>query len=208
MRGLLLACLLVFIAAFSGTGCSTLKQLQNTASGLLKLQFRLDGVEPGSLAGVDLAKAAHPEALGVLDAVKLAEAYSTGSWPLVFDLKVAVKNPNEGDGEGASTAVLQALDWTLSIDGRETITGGIPEPLRIPGDGETTVFPVRMSIDLFSYFSDRGFDDVLGLALAIAGKEGTASRITLTAVPTVSIGGVPIRYPAAITIVDTEFSNP
>jgi hypothetical protein len=70
------------------------------------------------------------------------------------------------------------------------------------------VFPVRVSLDLYRYFSDRGFDDLLELALAVAGKEGTASRVTLTAVPTVKIGGVPVRYPGAIRIVDREFSNP
>ena len=200
--------MLVLITAVMGSGCSTLKQLQNTVSDLSKLQFKLEGVEPGTLAGVDLAKTAHPEALSALDAVKLAEAYSSGEWPLVFDLKVAARNPNPGDEEGSSTAILQALDWTLRIDDRETITGGIPEPLRIPGDGQVTVFPIRMSIDLFAYFSDRGFDDVLNLALAIAGKEGTASRVSLTAVPTVSIGGVPVRYPGAVTILDGEWSNP
>lgn len=189
-------------------GCSALKQAQNTVSTLLKLQFKLDGVEPGTLAGVDLAKAAHPDELNALDGLKLAEAYATGEWPFVFDLNVAARNPNQGDGDGSGTALLQALDWTLFIDDRETIQGGIPEPLEIPGDGRTTVFPVRMTIDLYSYFSDRGFDDLLGLALAVAGQEGTASRIKLTAVPTVSIGGVPVRYPGAITIVDAGFSNP
>jgi len=207
MRGFLLAGLLILVATV-GAGCSTLKQLQNTASDLLRLQFKLDGVEPGSLAGVDLAKATDPGALNTLDAVKLADAFARGSWPLVFDLRVAARNPNDGDEGDSGTAILQALDWTLFIDERETITGGIPEPLRIPGDGQTTLFPVRISIDLFAYFSDRGFDEVLNLALAVAGKEGTASRVTLTAVPTVSIGGVPVKYPGAITIVDTRFSNP
>lgn len=199
--------LLVIAATVVGTGCSSLKQFQGSVENLLKLQFKLDGVEPGTLAGVDLTKATRPDALNAMDAVRLAEAYARGEWPLVFDLNVAVKNPNEGEG-GERTALLQALDWTLLIDDRETITGGIPEPIRIPGDGHTTTFPVRMSIDLFAYFADKGYDDVLNLALAVAGKEGTASRITLTAVPTVSIGGVPVKYPGVVTILDREWSNP
>lgn len=186
-------------------GCSALKQIQDAAVALSKLQFKLEGVEPGTLAGVDLNKADDPGSLSALDAARLAEAYASKSWPLVFDLDVAARNPND---TGSGAAVLEALDWTLFLDGRETVTGGIPEPLTIPGGGETRVFPVRVSLDLYRYFSDRGFDDLLNLALAVAGQEGTASRVTLTAVPTVKIGGVPVRYPGSVRIVDREFSNP
>ena len=202
IRPALLAVLPAALMVFAN--CSALKQLQDSAAALSRLQFKLAGVEPGTLAGVDLAKAADPGSLNALDAARLAEAYASGSWPLTFDLDVAARNPNE---TGSGAAVLEGLDWTLSIDGRETVTGGIPEPLTVPGGGETRVFPVRISLDLYRYFSDRGFDDVLNLALAVAGKEGTASRITLTAVPTVKVGGIPVRYPGAIQIVDREFSN-
>jgi hypothetical protein len=190
------------------TGCSTLKQLSDTVATLQQLQFKLDGVKPGTLAGVDLTKANDPSRLSATDGLRLATAYAEGSWPLSFTLNVAARNPNDdGEGSGGGTALLSSLAWTLAIDGKETISGDIPEPLQIPGAGRVTIIPFKMSLDLYRFFGDGGYDDLLNLALAIAGAEGTASRLTLTAVPTVSIAGVPVRYPGAIKIVDTRFSG-
>jgi hypothetical protein len=119
---------------------------------------------------------------------------------------VAVKNPN--DGRDSSIALLESLAWTLQIDGKETISGDIPDPIEIPGSGETRIVPLAMSLDLYRFFGEEGYEGVLNLALAVAGAEGTASRIALLAVPTVSIGGVAVEYPGAIRIVDKEFTNP
>ena len=200
------AILLALIVVVSG--CSTLKQLSNTVATLQQLQFKLDGVEPGTLAGVDLTKANDPSRLSTTDGLRLATAYAEQSWPLSFTVNVAARNPNDGgDAGGGGTALLSSLAWTLAIDGKETISGDIPEPLEIPGAGRVTIIPFRMSLDLFRFFGDGGYDDLLNLALAIAGAEGSASRLTLTAVPSVSIAGVPVRYPGSIEIVDTRFSG-
>jgi len=187
-------------------GCGTMLALRDAAVSLQKLQFKLDGVQPGTLAGVSLAKATDPASLSPLDGLKLTQAFLEGSWPVTFIVDVAVKNPN--DGRDSNLALLESLAWTLEIDGKETITGNIPDPVEIPGSGETRIVPLTMSLDLYRFFGDKGYESVLNLALAVAGAEGTASRIALLAVPTVSIGGVKVKYPGAIRIVDKEFTNP
>ncbi len=65
----------------------------------------------------------------------------------------------------------------------------------------------QMKLDLYSFFQEQGYKNLVNLALAIGGQNGSASRLTLAATPTVSVGGVPIKYPGQIHIVDQEFRN-
>ena len=141
--------------------------------------------------------------------MKLLAAFQKKSLPVYLTLNVAAKNPN--DGAGGSTqkaALLKALAWTLKIDGKETITGDIPNPIEIPGTGQATIIPLQLSLDLYKFFGEQGYDSLLNLALAIAGQKGSTSRLTLTAVPTVSVAGLDLKYPGQLEIVDKEFTNP
>lgn len=190
-------------------GCATLQEMQNALVNLKRLQFKLASVAPGTLAGVDLAKVNDPLRFSVLDGLKLTQAFANKSLPVKFTLNVAAKNPNDGTGGSpSSTATLSALAWTLKIDSQETISGDINSPIVIPGTGETATIPLQMSLDLYSFFHERGYKEVLNLALAIAGQNGNTARLTLAATPTVTVAGVPVKYPGQINIVDKEFSNP
>ncbi len=191
------------------SGCAALQEVQNALVNLKRLQFKLDGVVPGTLAGVDLAKVNDPLRFNVIDGLKLTQAFANKSLPLKFTLKVAAKNPNDGaGGSPQSTATLSALAWTLKIDSQETISGDINSPIVIPGTGEAATIPLQMSLDLYQFFHERGYKDVLNLALALAGQNGSTARLTLVATPTVTVAGVPLKYPGQINIVDKEFSNP
>lgn len=190
-------------------GCATLQELQDTLLNVQRLQFKLDSVAPGTLAGVNLAAIDNPSKFGIQDGLKLLAAFQKKSLPVYLTLNVAAKNPN--DGAGGSTqkaALLKALAWTLKIDGKETITGDIPNPIEIPGTGQATMIPLQLSLDLYKFFGEQGYDSLLNLALAIAGQKGSTSRLTLTAVPTVSVAGLDLKYPGQLEIVDKEFTNP
>lgn len=199
------ACLLLAMI-LPGGGCAGLRQIGNAALSLQKLEFKLAGVHPGTLAGVDLAKVNDPGSLGALDGIRLMDALAREDWPLTFTVDVAVRNPNEASG-GARAAVLEKLAWTLELDGKETISGDIPQPLEIPAGGEVRTLPLTMSLNLYQFFGEKGYDGLLNLALAVAGAQGSTSHLVLSAVPTVSVGGLPIKYPGKIRIVDTRFGS-
>lgn len=202
--GLALAAAMVALA-----GCAALQEMQDALLNVKRLQFKLDGVVPGTLAGVSLAKINDPASLSLQDGIKLTSAFAQKALPLAFTLNVAAKNPNDGSGGSPQkAAVLSALAWTLKIDEKETINGDISSPIEIPGTGQATVIPLQMSLDLYQFFGERGYKDILNLAFTIAGKEGSTARITLAATPTVTIAGLPLKYPGAINIVDKEFTNP
>lgn len=191
------------------SGCASLQQLQDTLLNAKRLQFKLAGVTPGTLAGINLAAIDSPAKISVLDGLKLANAFRQKSLPVSLTLNVAAKNPNDGTGGSPQkAALLKALAWTLKIDGKETIAGDIPSPIEIPGTGQATVIPLQLSLDLYKFFGEQGYDSLLNLALAIAGQKGSTSRLTLSAVPTVSIAGLDLKYPGQIEIVDKEFTNP
>lgn len=201
--------LLSVIVLMAFSGCATLQQIQDTLVNIKRLQFKLDSVAPGSLAGVNLAAIDSPTKLNIPDGLKLVNAFKQKSLPLSMTLNVAAKNPNDGTGGSPQkSALLKALAWTLKIDGKETISGDIPNPIEVPGTGQATIIPLQMSLDLYKFFRDQGYDSLLNLALAVAGQKGSTARITLTAVPTVSVAGIALKYPGQVEIVDKEFTNP
>jgi len=208
MKRLTICSLLIFIIVFI-SGCASLQQLQDTLLNVKRLQFKLDGVTPGMLAGINLVAIDSPTKISVLDGLKLVNAFRQKSLPVSLTLNVAAKNPNDGSGGGTQkAALLKALAWTLKIDGKETIAGDIPSPIEIPGTGQATVIPLQLSLDLYKFFGEQGYESMLNLALAIAGQKGSTSRLTLSAVPTVSVAGFDLKYPGQIEIVDKEFTNP
>jgi hypothetical protein len=207
MKKYLRLALLPFIVLFSG--CATLQQIQDTLVNVKRLQFKLDSVRPGTLAGVNLAIVSNPKELSIADGLKLFAAFQKKSFPLSTTLNVAAKNPNDGTGGSSQkTALLKTLAWTLKIDGKETISGDIPNPIEVPGTGQATIIPLQLSLDLYKFFSEEGYESLLNLALAIAGQKGSTARLTLAAIPTVSVAGIDLQYPGTIEILDKEFTNP
>jgi hypothetical protein len=203
---LIFAALIAFVHL---SGCAALQQMQDALANLRRLQFKLDSVAPGALAGVDLSKINEPANITLQDGLKLASAFSQKSLLLSWTLNVAAKNPNDGTGGSPQrTATLSSLAWTLKIDETETISGDISQPIDIPGTGQVAIIPLEMSLDLYTFFGERGYKEVLNLALAIAGKKGSAARLTLAAVPTISVAGKNLEYPGELNIVDKEFTNP
>jgi hypothetical protein len=95
----------------------------------------------------------------------------------------------------------------LNIDQKETISGNIGGPVSVPGTGELTNIPLDMNIDLIEFFGNSGLENLINLALSLGGQEGSSSRLTLFATPTVSSPLGDIKYPGELKIVDQSFSN-
>lgn len=197
--------ILILIVSSLSWQCSGISDL---ITNLQRCQFKLGRVTGFSLAGVPLGNITNLNNIGVLDVIKLTSAFANGQLPASFTLNVLAKNPNDGTGGTKNTtAILKRLEWKLLIDSKETINGNINRSIEIPGVGQEITIPVEMSLDLLKFFKDQGYDNIINLALAIGGKSGSSSRLTLKAKPTVDTFLGPITYPGYIDIVDREFRS-
>lgn len=203
-RTLVVAVLSVALTALSS--CSALTDMASVIASLKKLQFKVDGVRDFKLLGIDLGGKAALSDFTAGDALKAVQAYRSRKLPVEFVVDVLAVNPNDGTGGSRrSASTLTGLECRLLIDGKPTVTGNIDRPFEIPGTGQESVVPLRLSLDLLEFFGDRRYEDLLGLALALGGKQRSAAKIALDAQPTVSTPFGPITYPDRITIVSTEF---
>ncbi len=187
-------------------GCTQIQQITNSLSSLQKLQFKLNGVTQMKLAGVDITRISSPSSLSIADGLALTQAFARKTLPTSFTLNVDAKNPNTGTAGTRQTAVtLKDLDWRLFIDDKQTVAGNLQSPLEIPGNGQTAVIPLGVSLDLYSFFAEKGYDGLVNLALALGGANGSAARLKLDAQPSITTPFGPMTYPSRITIVDKEF---
>jgi len=173
--------------------CATLTDMASVIAGLKHLQFKLSGVRDFRLLGIDIGGKAALSDFSAMDAYKAVQAYQSKKLPVEFVLDVLAVNPNDGTGGSRkSTSTLTGLECRLLIDGKPTVTGNIDEPFEIPGTGQESVVPMRLSMDLFEFFADRRYDDLMALALSLGGKNRSATKIVLDAQPTVSTPFGPI----------------
>lgn len=191
---------LLGLCAFS---CNVVKGIQEAVTNLSRCTFKLANVSDFSLSGISLSG---KSGFTIMEGATLAAAFARGELPASFTVNVAAMNPNDGTGGTTkSTATLSSFAWTLLIDNTTTINGDIASPITIPGTGQTTTIPLRMSLDLVKFFKDKGYNSIINLALALGGANSSPSHLTLRARPTISTDFGPITYPSEINIVDKEF---
>jgi hypothetical protein len=203
-RIVLLAAVLAILIGLQS--CATLEQIAGALINLQRLKFKLGAVHDFSLLGINLGGKSGLADFTVAEGLRLAQAFAGKRIPAEFVLDILVVNPNDGTGGSMQTvSTLTGLESRLLVDGKPTVTGNIDRPIEIPGTGRESTIGIRLGIDFYEFFARGGYEDILGLALAIGGKSGTASRLSLDALPTVATPFGPITYPSRITIVDKEF---
>ena len=203
-RGFIAALPLAGILALSS--CAAIDEMAAALANLQRLKFKLSGVRDFRLLGIDIGGKAGLGDFSALDALRLVQSYTSRKLPIEFVVDVLAVNPNDGTGGTRKTvSTLTGLECRLLIDGQPTVVGNIDQPIEIPGTGQESIIPLRLSLDLLEFFAGNQYEDLVQLALAIGGKNKTPARIALDAQPTVSTPVGPITYPGRITIVSTEY---
>ncbi len=196
--------LYLFVFIFTFGGCSVYQTLVN----LSRLQFKLGEVNGFSLNGVNLSGKSKLSDFNSIDILKISQAVTSGKLPVSFVLNVQARNPNDGTGGYPNTsATVTNFPWRLYINDKETISGDLRNAVTVPGTGEISVIPLQINLDLLKFFQNKGYEDLINLALAIGGNKGSSSSLTLYAQPTVSTSLGPIKYPDELRIVSLQFTN-
>lgn len=173
------------------SGCATLQQVM----ALRDVDFTLDRVADVRLAGVDMSRLRTFGDLSVGDAGRIAIAASRRELPLEFQLHLLAENPEEN----SVSARLVQMDWTLLLQDRETLSGTFANETVLP-PGQPVDVPIGISLNLIEFFEGNA-EDLVELALSLAGQGGEPKDIALRATPIVQTSLGPIRYPNPITIV-------
>lgn len=185
------------------SSCATL----NALAGLTRAEFKLQDAVNVSLMGVNLSGKHSVSDLSVMDGINLLSNFKSGKFPLTFTLNVAARNPNKPDPKAnLSGFSLTEFPYKLLLDGKETITGGIGNAVSLPNGGQTVIIPLQASVDLKHFFADKGYEELVNLAMAISGQGGV-SHVQLKAQPKLSTPIGAMTYPKELTIVSTEFRS-
>ena len=191
---------------FLHSSCATFQQMAAAMNNLLRLQFKVGQVHDFTLNGINLSRKSSLGDFNALDGLRLVQAFATKRFPAEIVLDIQAVNPNDGRGGSRQTvSTLTSLESRLLIDGVPTVTGNIDRPIEIPGTGQASVIPLRMTLDLYEFFGNKGYEGVMNLALAIGGLSRDPARVSLDAQPRVTTPIGPIVYPGRLTIVSHEF---
>jgi len=186
--------------------CTTLQQMAAAMNNLRRLQFKVGAVRDFALIGINLSRVSSLRDFNPLDGLRLVQAFATKRFPAEIVLDIEALNPNDGTGGSPQTvSTLTSLESRLLIDGVPTVWGNIDRAIEIPGTGRTSIIPIRMSLDLYEFFGNKGYEGIINLALAIGGRRGDPSRVSLDAQPRVSTPIGEILYPGRLTIISREF---
>jgi hypothetical protein len=204
-----LAMVLVLVVALGASGCKSLTNTLGALTDIKNLEFKLGDANAFKVSGIDISTMSQPSQISPLDMARVVANVAGKTLPVSFTLNVLARNPNTGSGRTQPTPLyLSKLDWTLIVDDRTTINGVVNRELEIPASGGTTTIPLQINMDLYKFFNDKGHMDLLNLAMAIGGANGSSSNLKLLAKVAVRIPGVGVvEYPDQITIVDQTFNS-
>jgi hypothetical protein len=193
--------LIILLSGVLVGGCS----LYKTAVNLTRLQFKLGNVNNFSLMGINISDKSKLSDLGAMEVMQLSTALLSKNIPVSFILNVEAKNPNSGNGYGATDIYIKRFPWKLIINNKETARGDIQTPFKVPGVGGFTTIPIRVEFNLLKFFQDNSLNDVANLVFAIGGKKGSSSNLKLIAEPVLGTPIGDIKYPQPITIINKSF---
>jgi hypothetical protein len=209
MKSLKLFLPLLLIFALSNVSCSVFQTIANIS----RLKFKLADVSSFNLGGVNLSGKKSLNDLSIMEALTLTNSFSKGSLPATFTLNVNAVNPNDGTGGYPQTnATVVSFPWRLVINNKETVSGNIGSPFSVPGTGQSTVIPLQISVDLYKFFKDNTYQDIIALAMKLSGSgssstTGSASDLALYVKPTVSSPIGNITYPQEIKVINYEYTK-
>jgi LEA14-like dessication related protein len=115
-------------------------------------------------------------------------------FPFGITANVEVKNP------GLVSAAVNSIEWIAFIDDIQISTGTIDQRIEIPGNGGTSIIPIRIETDLFEYLKGDNPKTMLNFGLNLIDAGGQPTRLSMKIKPSVYVGTQMLTYPDYFTI--------
>ena len=182
--------LIAFLAVITiVSGCSALSGLTSFA----KCNFDFNSVTDVTLCGINVNTKKSVKDFNVTDALKLANAFTSKSFPLALNVNVDVKNPN------TTTARLDGFDYILWIDDVKMTAGSMSKQVSVAANQKVTM-PVNFTFDLMNILKSESRDKLVSFGCGLATNNADASRVKLSIKPYFTIGGTVMKFPSYVTI--------
>lgn len=175
------------------TGCGTVGNDIAGAYNMTQCKYTYNSVSDVSVSGINLSTGS---GLSPINLVKLSTILTGGtpsSLPLNFTVNMNVTNPNQ------STAMLNRLQYDVSIDNIHFTSGSLDQPVSIAA-GATQTLPLAVGLDVANLMKSNSQSALLNIVRNIAGISGEKSTVSLSLRPTFNIGGQPITSPIAFPV--------
>lgn len=171
------------------SSCDVARQAQG-AYNMVNCKYEYRSLGNLAVAGVNVSNG-----ISLLDAPKIVNALTgdMSSVPLGFTVNLGVTNPN------ASEAILNGLDYILSIDGIDFTSGVVENQLSIPAGGTGTL-PLAMNFDVASMLKDDSRNAVSNILKNFVGLGSEASNVTLNIRPSFNVAGYKVTSPVYIPV--------
>ncbi len=171
------------------TSCETTRQGVSSAYNMVNCKYDFRSLTNLSVAGID------PQNMSLMDAPKLLGLLSgnTSSIPIGATVNLAVQNPN------STEALLNGLDYVLSIDGIDFTTGSVSQQLSVM-PGQTGTLPLTVAFDIATFLKGESRDAVSGIVKNLMGMGTEPSNVTLNIRPSFDVAGYKVTSPVMIPV--------
>ncbi len=185
------------------SACSVYQTMMNIS----RLKYKLKNVSNFRINGIDISGKSNLKDFGAMQVIQLTSLVAKGELPVSFTLNIEAQNPNDGSGGYPPTDItIREFPWKLYINDKETISGDITEPIKVPGVGEKVIIPLTAELNLLKFFKSNGFNDAVKLIFALGGKNSNPTHFKVVAQPVLDTPIGKMEYPVPVTIVSQEFN--
>ncbi|MDL2320515.1 LEA type 2 family protein [Alistipes sp. OttesenSCG-928-B03] len=172
------------------SSCDVMKQVSSSYN-MINCKYDYNSISGLSLAGMNFSQGL--SAANVLQATALLSGGAKSSLPLNFTLNLDVSNPNQ------TAALLNGMQYVLSIDDVEFTTGSVTQRLDIPAGGKS-VLPLTIGVDLAKLLSGDSKNAVTNIAKNFLGIGSSKSNVTIQIKPSFNVAGYTVASPVYIPV--------
>ena len=183
--------LLLGMALFAFS-CST----KNDVEAFTEAKYRLAGINEVKLNGVNLLDKKRPEDFSWGEAALLFSAFSDNNLLAYSSLGL---NVELGEGSEDRSMTVTKLKWQLLLDGKQTLSGIVDEPVELR-HGLNTI-NVSSPIKITEENGQPGYNNLLRLVTLLSKTDGSSRPdIVLQIKPTIQTSVGPVEVPGFINV--------
>lgn len=187
MKNRILAVLIITITLIS---CDSLQKGLMSTYNMVNCEYTYKSISGLSISGINVSNGLSLTAIPKITSILSGTATSI---PMDFTLNLNVKNPNQ------SEALMNGLQYIISIDGIQFTTGSINQTLSI-ASGQTQTLPLSIGFDLATFMKGESKDAVIDIAKNFVGIGSKKSEVTLKLKPSFKVGTSMVTSPVYIPV--------